>query len=137
MNRHLQHYNLWEACNIYPEKVFLSILSFQLDFHADSDNRIWRVRGMNRVCALDWVFYVCCTCRDGCRAGEQSISSLLEVAGAIMGNGQEKTKTFNTKVVLLPCYLQIAGATLRVGCTIGWCRCLLKPLQMLIERLNA
>lgn len=62
------------------------------------------------VCALDWFFFVCCTCRDGCRAGDQSISSLLEVAGAIMGNGQEKKKTFNTKVVLFLCCLQIAGA---------------------------
>lgn len=62
------------------------------------------------VCALDWFFFVCCTCRDGCRAGDQSISSLLEVAGAIMGNGQEKKKTFNTRVVLLLCCLQITGA---------------------------
>lgn len=59
---------------------------------------------------LTGFFFVCCTCRDGCRAGDQSISSLLEVAGAIMGNGQEKKKTFNTKVVLLLCCLQIAGA---------------------------
>lgn len=64
------------------------------------------------MCALDWFFFVCCTCRAGCRAGDQSISSLLEVAGAIMGNGQEKKKTFNTKVVLLLC---CAGALLKLA----------------------
>lgn len=71
--------------------------------------------------ALDWFFLVGCTSGDGCRAGDQSISSLLEVAGAIMGNGQEKKKTFYTKAVLLRCWLQIAGATLKLSYSIDWC----------------
>lgn len=49
------------------------------------------------------------------RRSDLSISSLLEVAGAIMGNGQEKKKTFNTKVVLASVLFTDCHCTLKVG----------------------
>lgn len=71
------------------------------------------------------------------RRSDPSISSWLEVAGAIMGNGQEKKKTFNTRVLLASVLFTDCPCTLKVGAPLigaGVCQ---KQLKQLTECLNA
>lgn len=106
---------------------------FRTDADRYGERKAWT------VCALD-CFFLCLLHMQRwhrSRRSDLSISSRLKVAGAIMGNGQGKKKTFNTRVLLAsvlftdcPCTLKVAAPLIGAGV----CQ---KQLKQLTECLNA
>lgn len=128
------YFNRWLAASAAATRM---TCSFLLNFpHRRSQIR--RAKGVNRLCT--WLFFLCLLHMQRwqrSRRSDLSISSWLEVAGAIMGNGQEKKKTFSTRVLLASVLFTDCPCTLKVGAPLigaGVCQ---KQLKQLTECLNA
>lgn len=128
------YFNRWLAASAAATRM---TCSFRLNF-PHRRRQIRRAKGVNRLCT--WLFFLCLLHmqrRQRSRRSDLSISSWLEVAGAIMGNGQEKKKTFNTRVLLASVLFTDCPCTLKVGAPLigtGVCQ---KQLKQLTECLNA